>query len=73
MAFQGSKIDIINSFLLLSLILAVKYRYINYSNSILIGSASASASDSKSNEFKMSYSHTTRCIGLVLIFASSFY
>ena len=72
MAFQGSQIDIFNSLLLLSLILAVKYQY---SNSILIGSlhASASASDSKSNELKMYNSHTTCCIGLVLVFASSFY
>ena len=75
MAFQGSEIDIFNSLLLLSLLLAVTYRKIIYSNCVLIGSlrASASASDSKSNELKMSNSHSTRCIGLVLVFSSSFY
>ena len=54
MAFQGSKKDIFDSLLLLSQLLAVKYRYINFSNIILIGSlhASAIASDSKSNELK---------------------
>ena len=57
---QWGVIDIFNSLLSLSLLLAlaINYLYLNYSNNIPIGCLldSASDSDSKSNELKMSNS-----------------
>ena len=66
-------IDIFNSLLSLSLLLAlaINYLYINHSNSLPIGSLldSASESDSKSNELKMSItsmSYSSLCTIIIL-------